>query len=87
MNGVDMCIDHLDQAQVELFEQLQVAPGLFENRVDQQGFAAGPAGKQIGVGRGGLVEKLSEKHDPFSRFTGLAHSSAGWRVCCSIWVA
>ncbi len=60
--GVQMRVHRLDQAQVEFADQLQIAVDLLQHRIDDQRFAAGAAGEQIGVGAGNAVEKLAEDH-------------------------
>ena len=60
--GVEMGIDSLDQFQVELADELQIAVDLFQHRIDDQRFPAQPAGKEIGVGPGGGVEELAKNH-------------------------
>ncbi len=56
MVGVQMGIDRLDQLEVELAQQLAVAIGLLQHRIEDQRFAAGAARQQIAVGPGNAVE-------------------------------
>ena len=60
--GVQVRVDRLDQLQVELADQLQVAVDLLQHRIDDQRLAAAPAGEQIAVGAGDAVEQLAEDH-------------------------
>ena len=48
--GVQMRVDGLDQAQVELAQELDVAVDALEHGIDDQRLAAMPAREQIGVG-------------------------------------
>ena len=48
--GVEMGVDGLDQAQVELAQELDVAVDALEHGIDDQRLAAMPARQQIGVG-------------------------------------
>ena len=50
MVGVQMGVDGLDQLEVELADQLQIAVDPLEHRIDDQRLAAVPAGDEIGVG-------------------------------------
>ncbi len=54
--GVQMGIDRLDQLEVELADQLQIAVDLLQHRIDDHRLAAGAAGEQIGIGAGDAVE-------------------------------
>jgi hypothetical protein len=60
--GMQMRVDRLDQLDVELAQELEVAVDLFQYRVDDQRLAAGPAGEQVGIGARYAVEKLAEDH-------------------------
>src|SRR5215813_11704937 len=60
--GVQMGVDGFDQLQVELANELQVAVHLFQDRIDDQCFAAGSAGEKVRVGPGSAVEELAKKH-------------------------
>ena len=60
--GVDVRVHRLDQLEVELLHQLQVAIDLLQHRIDDQRLAAAPAGQQIAVGAGHAVEQLAENH-------------------------
>ena len=60
--GVQMRVDRLDQLEIELADELQIAVDLLEHRIDDQRLAAAPAGEQIGVGAGDAVEELAEDH-------------------------
>ena len=48
--GVQMGIDGLDQLEVELADELQIAVDPLQHRIDDQRLAAVPAGDEIGVG-------------------------------------
>ena len=48
--GVEMGVDGLDEPQVELAQELDVAVDALEHRIDDQRLAAVPACQQIGVG-------------------------------------
>ena len=65
MVRMGMGIGHQFQRQAELTQHGQVTGGLFEYRVDENGFAAALIGQQIGVGGGGSVIQLSENHGQF----------------------
>src|SRR6185436_3696249 len=60
--GMQMGIDRLNQLEVELANELQVALDLFQYGIDDQRFAATPAGEQVGVGARNAVEELAEDH-------------------------
>ena len=60
--GMQMGVDRLDQLEVELVDELEVAVDLLQHRIDDQRLAAAPAGEQIGVGAGDAVEELAEDH-------------------------
>ena len=61
--GVQVGIDRLHQPQIQLPEQLAVAIGLFQHRIEDQRLAAGPAGEQVAVGARDAVEELTKDHD------------------------
>ena len=65
MVGVQMGVDGLDQLEVELADELQIAVDPLQHRIDDQRLAAVPAGDEIGVGAGGRVEQLAEDHGRF----------------------
>ena len=52
--GMQMGIHRLDQPEVELAHELEVAVDPLQYRIDDQRLAAVPAGEQIGVGAGRL---------------------------------
>ena len=60
--GVQVRVDRLDQLEVELAHELQVAVDLLQHGIDDQRLAAAPAGEEIAVGAGGRVEQLAENH-------------------------
>ena len=62
MVGVQMRIDGLDQLEIELAHELQIAVDLLQHRIDDQRLAAMPAGDEISVGAGNAVEELAEYH-------------------------
>src|SRR5262249_4069690 len=59
---VQMGIDSLHQAQVELADELQIAIDLLQHGVDHQRLAAASAGNEIRVGTRHAVKQLSEDH-------------------------
>jgi hypothetical protein len=60
--GMQVCVDRLDQLEVELLHELQVAVNLLQHRIDNQCFAAATAREQIGIGARYAVEQLAEDH-------------------------
>ncbi len=62
--GVDVGVDGLDQPEIELLHQLEVAVDLLEHRIDDQRLTALPAGEKVAVGAGNAVEQLAEDHGP-----------------------
>ena len=60
--GMKVGVDRLDQPQVELVDQLDVAVDLLQHRIDEQSLGAAPAGEQVGVGAGDAVEQLAKDH-------------------------
>ena len=54
--GVQVRVDRLDQLQIELAHELQVAIDLLEHRIDDQRLAAAPAGEEVAVGGRDVVE-------------------------------
>ena len=60
--GVQMRVDGLDQLELELAHELEIAVDLLQHRIDDQRLAALPAGDEIGVGAGNAVEQLAEDH-------------------------
>ena len=60
--GVQMGVDSLDQFQIELANELQIAVHLFQDWIDDQRLAAGPAGENIGVCSRRAVEELAKDH-------------------------
>src|SRR5205085_10952608 len=60
--GVQVRVDRLDQFQVELADQLEIAVDLLQHRIDDQRLAARPAGHQVGVSARYAVEQLAEDH-------------------------
>ena len=63
--GVQMRVHGLDQLEVELAHELQIAVDPLQHRIDDQRLAAVPAGEKIGVGARGAVEQLAEDHGQF----------------------
>ena len=63
--GMQMGIDRLDQLEVELADELQIAIHPLQHRIDDQRLATVAAGEQIGVGAGRGVEQLAEDHGRF----------------------
>ncbi len=63
--GMHMRLQRPGQPQAEFADQGRVTPRLLEDRVDQQGLAAGAVGEQVGVGRRRGVEQLAkDEHGP-----------------------
>ncbi len=60
--GVQMGVDRLDEAQVELAEELDVAVDLLQHGIDDERLGAAAARDQVAVGAGHAVEQLSEDH-------------------------
>ena len=60
--GVQMRVDGLYQLEFELAHELQIAVDLLQHRIDDQRLAAMPAGNDIGIGAGNVVEELAEYH-------------------------
>ena len=75
--GVQMGVDRLDQPQVELLDQLDIAVDLLQHRIDDQSLAAAPAGEQVGVGAGDAVEQLAKDHGGTSLRTRFAVPRSG----------
>ena len=62
MVGVHVSVDGLDQAQIKVFEQLDVTIDLLKHGIDDECFAAEPAGDQIAICRRLDIEQLTEDH-------------------------
>ncbi len=62
MIGVEMRVDGLNQPEVELVHQLNVAVDLFQHRVDDQRLGAFAAREHVAVGARRRIEKLAEDH-------------------------
>jgi hypothetical protein len=60
MIGVQMRIDRLDQLQVQLAHQLQVAIDLLQHGIDDQCLTAAATRDQVGVGAGNRLKELAE---------------------------
>ncbi len=60
--GVEMRVDRLDQLQVELMDELEVAVDPFQHRIDDQRLAALPACQQIRISTRYRIEQLPEDH-------------------------
>ena len=73
--GVQVRVHGLDQLEVELAHELQVALDPFQHRIDDQRLAAMSAGEEIGVGAGRAVEELAEDHARL--LVGIIHRSEG----------
>src|SRR5215510_31814 len=62
-----MCVDRLDQPEVQLFDELQVALNFFQHRVDNQCLASESTGEKVRIGAGYAIEELTKDHiGPFS---------------------
>src|SRR5208282_1901667 len=57
-----MRVHGLDQLEVELAHELQVAIDPLQDWIDDQCLAARPAGEQVGVGSRNLIKELTEDH-------------------------
>src|SRR5215813_8759819 len=57
-----MGVHGFNELKLELVHQLQISVNLLEHRINDQPLSAGPAGEQICVGAGRLVEELAEDH-------------------------
>src|SRR5271170_2639374 len=58
--GVQMGVDRLDQPQIELLHQLEIAVDLLEHRIDDERLAAAAAGEDVAIGARDAVEQLAE---------------------------
>ena len=67
-----MGVDSGDQRESPLVEQLHVIPHLRFHWIDQDAFAGCAISYRVGVAKGGMVEKLSQKHPVFSSVLHLA---------------
>jgi len=59
---MQVCVNCLDQLEIKLADELQIAVDLLDHRVDNQRLAASPTGEQIAVRAGCTVEQLTEYH-------------------------
>ena len=73
--GVQMRVDRLDELEVELVDELQVALDLLDDRIDDQRLAAAAGRHQIGVGPLHAVVELAKDHGghpvPGARITAI----------------
>ena len=69
--GMQVGVDGLDQLEVELGHELDVAIDLLQHGIDDQRLAAAPAGEEVGVGAGDAVEELAEDHRGASQQAGI----------------
>ena len=60
--GMKMRVDRLDEPQIQLIQQLDVAINPLQDGIDDEGFATPPTGQQITVGGRHIVEHLAENH-------------------------
>ena len=60
--GVQMGVDGLHQAHIQLLEELKVAIDPLQDGIDDERLAAMATGEEIGVGAGHAVEQLPEDH-------------------------
>ena len=74
--GMQVRVHRLNQLQVELFHELQIAIDLLQHRIDDQRLAARPAGEEIGVGAGCLIKELTEHHG--ATFSAIKHTDVGF---------
>lgn len=56
MIGVGVRVDRLDQPNIKLAHQLQIAVNLVEHGIDDQRLPAAIAGEEIAVGAGDAIE-------------------------------
>ena len=64
MVGVQMRVDRLDELEIELLHQLEIAVDLFQHGIDDERLAAAPAGEHIAIGARDAVEQLPKDHRP-----------------------
>src|SRR5262250_189958 len=57
-----MRVRRLDQSEIELTHELQIAVNLLQHRINDQRLAAMPASEEISVGARNAVEELAEDH-------------------------
>jgi hypothetical protein len=62
MVGMEMSVDRLDQFEIKLAHELQIAVDFFKYRIDDQRLAAMLASDEIRIGARNTVEKLAEDH-------------------------
>ena len=62
MIGVKMRVHRLDQFEVKLADELQIAVDPLQHRIDDQRFAAVATGEEISVGSRRAVEQLTKDH-------------------------
>src|SRR5215472_13329714 len=60
--GMQMGVDRLDQFEIELANELEIALEFFQDWIDDQCLAAGPAGEKIGISPGYAVKELAKNH-------------------------
>ena len=61
---VQMGVDRLDELEIELLHQLEIAVDLLQHRIDDERFAAATAGEHVAIGARDAVEQLPEDHRP-----------------------
>jgi len=76
--GVQMRVDGLDQLEIKLAHELQIAVDLLQHRIDDQRLTAMPAGDEIGVRPGNTVEELAEYHRRLRSANLLTGHSPHW---------
>ena len=62
MVGVQVGVHRLDQFEIELLDELQVAIHFFQHGIDDHRFPAAAAGEEVGVGARHGLEQLPEDH-------------------------
>src|SRR6201999_3239380 len=78
MIGVQVGINGLDQPEVELVHELEVAIHLLQHGINDQRLASAPAGQEVRIGSRDAIEELAEDHRPASSIWGFRIPSR----CC-----
>ncbi len=60
--GVQVGVDRLDELELELVDELDIAVDFLQDRIDDERLAAPPAGHEISVGARYRVEELAKNH-------------------------
>ena len=78
--GVDVCIETVDQLQVQGRDDLQVPLDLLEDSVDEHGLTTLLICQEVGEGTGVGVEELSEDHHECLAAGVSCWTRAGYRI-------